>query len=702
MEPVRIVSSMVLACALVALAPAGRAADAPPDRTLQLRLDAVKADPNEPRNHFNLGLEYYSRASEDQPGSPTQVAMLEKAAAAFQQALKAGKKDKEAHEQIDLSCFQVLGNISIMLKKYGDAVDWFEKGIKNTPTDPMCLFGRGQGYYLNRKFSDAREAFEAYLKATTGNPKAREQAPQALTYLGAMAMETRKYEEAAGYFRQVIQEFPKESKEASRNLSLVLVAQGDTLKAKKQLAEAARLYDEAVAADRSHEDAVIAAALAHFELGHALVTAKEADKKASGLEHLKIAEADFKRATGRDAKYKDDYRAWFQLGFTQFLLEKFEDMIASYKRSLEIDPNQPDARYNLALALHRKGAYEDALQQAEMAKSLNKDDPAAANMVQKIFDDWQEELLKKASEAFTADRVLEAINFWEQVLKLNPRQPDAPKFIEQARVRLAELRDDHLKRGDAAFKAGDLLTATTEWNAVLALDPQNAEAPGRLKKVTGAKRVEALRADAAAAFRARNYATALMRVNEALAASPTDAASRKLKAQIQTAQSSGAKAVAGRIRDYLKRDRLKEARREVEAALEAQPDDKTIGLLRQTVNKRIEDTVARLKNEAQAAQTAGNKDLARQKFEAILALVPNDKEAAEGYKKVAKGEAKAVVSAEQVKSLNKKGIFAYMQNDLAGAKRAWEEALALDPENTEIRRSLERVNQKLKASKGAA
>ncbi len=160
--------------------------------------------------------------------------------------------------------------------------------------------------------------------------------------------------------------------------------------------------------------------------------------------------------------------------------------------------------------------------------------------------------------------------------------------------------------------------------------------------------------------------------------------------------------MAARIRDYVKRGRLKEARREVESALESWPDDKTVGQLRQTVNKRIEDEVARLKNEAAAAQDAGNKDLARQKYEAILALVPNDKEAAEGYKKVAKGEAKAVVSAEQVKALNKKGIFAYMQNDLAGAKQAWEEALRLDPENTEVKRSLERVNQKLKASKGAA
>jgi len=701
MESGRILASFVLAAAVVAAAPPARSADAPPDRTLQLRIDAVKADPNEPRNHFNLGLEYYSRASEEQAGSPAQKTLLEKASDSFQAALKAGKKNKEAHEQVDLSCCQVLGNIHLMLRNYGDAVDWFEKGIKFAPTDAVCLFGRGQAFYLDKKNTDAREAFEEFLKATAGDAKAREQAPQALTYLGAMAMEQRKYPEAAAYFRRVIAEFPKQSKEAGRNLSLVLVAQGDALKAKKQVAEAAKLYDEAVAADRTHEDALIAAALAHFELGRVLATAKEADKKASGVEHLRVSETDFKRSVGTE-KYKADYRAWFQLGFAQYLLEKFDDMIASYKQSLEIDPNQPDARYNLALALHRKGAYEEALQQAEMAKSLNKDDAAAANMVQRIFDDWQEDLLKKASEAFTADRVLEAITFWEQVIKLNPRQPDAPKFIEQAKVRLAELRDDHLKRGDAAFSSGDLLTATTEWNAAVGLDPQNPDVASRLKKVTGAKRVEALRKQAQTAFLAKDYATALARINEALAAAPGDEASRKLKSDITKAQTSGVKQIAARIRDYLKRDRLKEARREVEAALESQPDDKTIGQLRQTVNKRIEDTVARLKTEAQAAQTAGNNDLARQKYEAILALVPNDKEAAEGYKKVGKGEAKAVVSAEQVRALNKKGIFAYMQNDLTGAKKAWQQALDLDPENTEVRRSLERVNQKLKAAKGAA
>ncbi len=682
---------------LAAALPAGLYAEDEEDRALQNKIDAVKAEPNDPRNHYNLGVTFYNRGSTEAPGSPQQASYYEKSGKALQQALKVNKKDKDAHNEVDLNCLQILGTIAMELKEFGDAVDWYEQGIEVDPKDPLCLFGKGQAFYFDKKYSDAKKAFEEFIAATTGNPAAKEQAPQALTYLGSMALEQRKYDEAADFFRQVITGYPKQSKEASRNLSLVLLAQGDELRKKKKTEEAVALYDQAVAADKKHEDAIMAAALAHFEIGEPLIRSKDEAVKNSGKSHLKIAEGHFKSAA-KSEKYSADYRVWFQLGVCQFHLEKFDDMIESYTKSVGLDPNQADARYNLALALHRKGVFEDALKEAEQARSLNKDDKTLVGLVNKIYDDWQEDLLKKAQEAFTADRVLEAITSWEKVLEINPKQPDAPGYIESARKRLTELLEGHLQRGDVAYKTKDLLTASVEWNAALALDPKNEEIVDRLKKVTGAKRVEGLRKQAQAAFKERDYATASARINDALAIAPKDPGSLKLKRDIQKALTSGTKTVVDRIRKYLKGNRLKDAKAEIDAARQGTPNDKDILGLMQIVNKRIEDAIAQYRDTAAGALAKGDKEAAKKAFESILSLNSNDKDALDGFKKVAGGQqASVAVSGEKIKQLNRQGIFAYMNNDLAGAKRAWEEAKRLDPGNAEIKRSLDRVEAKLKA-----
>ena len=688
---------------LAALPFAARAGDEPPvDRSLQMRIDAVKADPDDPRNHFNLGLEYYNRAQQEQPGAP-QVALFSRAMGALQQATKVAKKNTEAHAQVDLSAFQLLGNISIELKQYGDAVDWFEKGLKRAPADAACLYGRAQAYYIDKKIGAAKEAFEAYLKGTAGatDADAKRYAPQALTYLGAMAMDLHKYDEAAGYFRRVIAEFPKQSKGASQNLSLVLVAQGDELRKKKMVDDAAKTYDAAVAADPQNGDALKSSAAQHQDIARGLKGAKEQEKKAQQVEHLKLAEKNFLRVVAIPEN-ANDFRIWYSIGFIQYELEKFDDAIAAFKKSVEIDPNQPDARYNLALSLMRRNAWEEAMAQAEEAKKLNKEDKSVAALVTKIFDDWRDDLLKKAQEAFTGDRVLEAIAAWEKVVQLDPKNPDAPKLIEQAKVRLTELIDDYTKRGDIAYKEGDLLTASSEWNAALLLQPDSADLKKRLSKVSGAKRGEGLRKQAQAAFTAKDYPLAMSKVTEALAVNPKDAASIALRKKIVTAQASGTKTVLARVNDLLKKGRLKEAKRDIDAAKEASPNDKPVLDLFQKVNKRIQDAIAQYKAEGAAALTAGNKDTAKARYDAALSLDATDKEAQEGYKKAAGGQAsKAVASADKIKMLNKKGIFAYMQNNLAEAKKVWQEAHELDPDNAEINRSLDRVNQKLKATKGA-
>ena len=94
--------------------------------------------------------------------------------------------------------------------------------------------------------------------------------------------------------------------------------------------------------------ALKASAQTHLNLGQGLKDSKEPAKKNGAVEHFKIAERNFLRAAAKD---QADSLSWYQAGLCEYFLEKFEDMITAYKKSVELTPNQADARYNLALAL---------------------------------------------------------------------------------------------------------------------------------------------------------------------------------------------------------------------------------------------------------------------------------------------------------------------------------------------------------------
>jgi tetratricopeptide (TPR) repeat protein len=75
------------------------------DKILEIRLEAVRTDPKEPRNHFNLGLEYYNRGE------------FGKAQAALRQALQVSPANKAAHAAVDLDSCQLLGDMAIKQEK---------------------------------------------------------------------------------------------------------------------------------------------------------------------------------------------------------------------------------------------------------------------------------------------------------------------------------------------------------------------------------------------------------------------------------------------------------------------------------------------------------------------------------------------------------------------------------------------------------
>ena len=653
------------------------------DPTLDLRLKAVSASPNEPRNHFNLGVEYLNRN------------MLEQASVSFQKALNTNKKDAEAHAEIDLDSYQALGQIMMSLERFPDAERWFKEGLNANPGDAVCLFGQGQACYYGKKFGPAREILQKYIDTMGSNPKLAKECAFALTAIGDMAMAERKYPEAAEAFRSLIAKFPAHAKEARQNLGVVLLTQGDEFTKKKQYPEAAKMYDEAAVADPKNQGAFQASARAHYELGVKAGASKNALEKKGATSHFAVAATNFHKATILNKK---DFESAYFEGLSRYYLEQWADMIGSYRRAIAINASHGGARYNLALALYRQGLFEDAKKEAEESVKLQPGDPGSIQLVARIHDAAIEDLLKKGTEAYTGERFGEAITSWEKVLALDPHNQEAKQYLDQAKARVGQSVQEHISKGEAAYQREDMDLAFSEWNTALALDPKNAQVAAKLAKVGKVQQVAARRKLANSAFLAGDIQTALTELDSALALNPRDAQSLKLKKKILSAQKADLTGVLTKARSALKTGKLIAARREAERAREMAPGNKEVTDLLITVNKRIDDSKDRNMADGREAVRNGNRKAAEKSFQAVLALDPTNQEAASQIKSLTGKESSAKVSAEKIKELRKRGINAYLMGRLDEAKKAWEQVLEYDSENAEIKRYLERVKLKLKGT----
>lgn len=84
-----------------------------------------------------------------------------------------------------------------------------------------------------------------------------------------------------------------------------------------------------------------------------------------------------------------------------------------------------------------------------------------------------QEHLDKGLAYFMEDKVSLAVAEWEQVLRLDPDNEQAQKFL--TKVRQSQIADHRSKALNYASR-GQLTNAISEWEAVLSIDPFNAEA----------------------------------------------------------------------------------------------------------------------------------------------------------------------------------------------------------------------------------
>ncbi len=370
------------------------------------------------------------------------------------------------------------------------AVEHFEKALELQPAAGIVHYSLGLALRQAGRVEEAQTHLE---EKGSGEVLAPDRLMERLESLalssgahlkrGNRAMVNGRLDEAVSAFRQAVAANP-ESGEARRNLALVLMRQGDSTGATKEL-------EDAVAS--GSEDVWI-----HFDLGNAYL-AKGDGERAVGA---------FQRAIELDPKLAT---AHFNLANTLISLERWTEAKSHLATVLEIEPADRRARYLSAMANHHSGETEaglgalrrllredptDTVARQGLASILveAKRRPEAAVVYREGLDlDLPPEekialLQPLAKITWRLGQREPAIVYWRQATELAPES--SPAFTELANA---------LQLADRRQEARELFARAVE------LDPENATA--------------AL-SEASLWILDREFVTARQRLESALAKSP--------------------------------------------------------------------------------------------------------------------------------------------------------------------------------------
>lgn len=122
--------------------------------------------------------------------------------------------------------------------------------------------------------------------------------------------------------------------------------------------------------------------------------------------------------------------AWFFKGFHESRLQRWDVAVSSLERAVELTPNQAEAHYYLALALHTAGEFDRALEESTAAHRLAPEVPRHAARLSRA--------LRVVGRYDEAERV---------VAEAMLRSPDSAELnFAMAQLRIRQGRDDDAER----------------------------------------------------------------------------------------------------------------------------------------------------------------------------------------------------------------------------------------------------------------
>jgi tetratricopeptide (TPR) repeat protein len=306
----------------------------------------------------------------------------------------------------------------------------------------------------------------------------------------------------------------------------------------------------------------------------------------------------------------------------------------------------------------------------EIAKQRAEEERA---LIQKTFDTRVQGMRKRAQEMETAGDYSGALAQWQVVLEFVPDDPEATAAAAAARERLvaeqaAAVRDvenqaiirTRFAAGLDRYNERDFVGARTEWNAILAIDPQNEGAHDYLAK-TNVKIDEIVRGHQASATRLETEG----RLTEAIA--------EWNNVQQYHPDDPQAKAAIARIK----------------TRIESMSQDYS------ATQRKLR--IVTLYNDALTAYNAGRYPDAMTNLRELLTLQPDHADAKK-LMTLTKRRTTPLTDTEKarIRELYLAGMQHFSKDDYKAAIVEWQKILEIDPTNESVARSIEEAQERLR------
>jgi superkiller protein 3 len=607
----------------------------------------------------------------------------------------------------------VLGLLSSLVWAQDATTDALLAAVKSNPNSFDAHFNLGVSYFNGRQYdlaapefkraldlrssdSQSKEMYEsslgigAYLKGDyptaiahlknvlAVNPKN----PNANMLLGNAYVQTNDYKSAEAFFLGYLAAFPDKPeviKAADEGLAKIYMDQKNYPEAVKHLTELVKVLSPAQEPDRYFG--------ACQNLGVAYFQSKDY--------------ANAVAAWGKAVKVHDDAQIEKFLGFSYYNLGQFPDAINAYQKSIQLNPNDSETYFNLAVAYNDNSLYDDAAANFAQAFKIDpKDSNAAVGQAQAI-DAAINAHLEKGSNYSLNGQTSDAIAEWQKVLGYQPDNKQAQGLIADAQSKLAVDVEKHYEAGQSDYKNGKTMAALTEWNNALKMDPTNAKVQAALDKikVKNSQKVSSLLADGDELFAEKDYAGALDKYHQAAGVNPDSSAVKKALKKLRSTQGNAVQSFLDAGKADERKGNLKRAVTDYEAAVGMDPNNTDAKGKLFGARKNLSNKINQLLDDGSALMDAGNKDQANQKFQQVLALDAENVRANDYITKLTGQTSTQKANSENVKALYYAGVNLYLDNNITDAIAKWKQCLVLDPGNVNAQQNISKAEAKLESIK---
>ncbi|NTV51646.1 MAG: tetratricopeptide repeat protein [Candidatus Firestonebacteria bacterium] len=557
----------------------------------------------------------------------------------------------------------LLGTIHLQIDSLDDAEKYYQKTLDINAKNIDALNNLSLVYYKQKRYEAAISELLQSLSAQPNNS-------DTLLTLATIYSEAGKNDEAVATYRRLVQSDPKSAK-AYKFLADVYFQKGQ--------------YDEIIRLYKNADDQI--------------------SKNADSLTNLGFAYL-YKNDLNQAAKYfntsnqlsPNKAETHYGLGIINRRQANLDAAIKEFKEATVLNSNYTNAFQELSISYEDKGDYLKALYYAHQVLKNMPDDASVNSRYQVLKNKAVDYYLRKGSQAYLDNDFAGAVTHWEKVLKLDPDNANAKKFINTAQSKFGKDVKSHNSSAESFFLQNRFQDAYREWDLALKIDPNNQAALEGLRKLKSKKvsTNDLITSQGLDYMKRGNVKAALEEFKSTLKVDPKNLVAKQYVDKLQNEQKNESEKFYRKGVELLSQGQINEAITNLEQALEVAPQDQRTKNLLYKARTQLRDNLKALLARGVELANGGRVAEAKEKFTEVLKLNPGNAEATEYLSKLTGQTTRAAVNKDEIKKLYYDGVSLYLDGQNRRAIEVWQKILVLDPNNPEATSSIAKAEMELK------